>query len=369
MKNTFFLSVLIFLLITSCSQDKNARLEKLKAKQSQLSATIQELESELGTASVNESLNAVRVSIIEAKIDTFINFIDIQGSIDGEENVIATSKTLGVVTNIFVKEGDYVKKGQILAQMDAGVLEQTLNEMKMSYDFISDLYERQKSLWQQNIGSEMQYLSAKNNKEGMDMRIKAMKEQLEMYKIVSPIDGSIEEISLRLGQNVAPGMIAFRVVNFSKVKVVAEVSEAYSGTIKKGDRVLINLINENIEYEGKINFASRYINPINRTFRIETYIDPSLVEYRANMITRIRVMDYVNPSAFTLPAHLILSDRDKPYVLLAVKNGNAWDVKRQEIKTGRTYNGLTEILSGLDEGNKIISSNLFSLNNGDRVIL
>lgn len=354
----------------SCGGDDKAKLEKLKAEYEKIGSEIKSLETGIsmdGTDSL--SATGYNISSFVAKKDTFKTYVEIQGSVDGEENVIATSKAMGVINQIYVKQGDLVRKGQVLAQIDASVLDQTMKEVKMSYEFIKDLYERQKSLWDQKIGSEVQYLSAKNNKESLEMKIKTLEEQLEMYKIVSPIDGSVEELSLKVGQNIAPGMIAFRVVNFSRVKIVADVSEAYSGTVRKGDNVLINFINDKIEFKGTISFASRFINPVNRTFRIESYLNPKLLEFRANMIAVLKIQNYMNPAAFAVPVNIVLKDRDEPYVYIAKKSGNKYTAEKTLVKTGHTYNGIVEVYSGIQDGDIVITSNLYSLKNGDVVSL
>ena len=370
MKNSFvYLLIAVLILSVSCGGDDKAKLEKLKAEYEKVGGQIQDLENKLGEDTTLMKTGGILVSTLKAVKDTFKTYIEIQGQVDGEENVMATSKAMGVVTQIYVKEGDQVHKGQILAQLDASVLEQTMKELKMSYEFMNDIYERQKSLWDQKIGSEVQYLSAKNNKESLELKIKTLNEQLDMYQITSPINGSVEEIPIKVGQNMAPGLVAFRVVNFSRVKVVADISEVYSGTIRKGDKVLIHFSTENIDYVGTLSFASRYINTINRTFRVETYINPKLLEFRANMIAVLKILNYSNPSVFSIPSNIILMDRDEPYIYKAVKNGKSFIVEKSLIKTGRTYNGRIEVLSGIEDGDIILTSNLYSVQPGEAINL
>lgn len=363
--NLLLISVL--LIAVSCGDEK-AKLEKMKADYEKMGNDIRALEAGmLGQDTM--TVSGLNVTTLTLKKDTFKTFVEIQGSVDGEENVMATSQTLGVVTQIYVHQGDAVRKGQILAQLDASVLEQTMKELNTSYEFIKDLYERQKSLWEQKIGSEVQYLSAKNNKESLELRIKTLNEQLDMYKITSPIDGTVEDLSVKIGQNMAPGIPAFRIVNFSRVKVVADVSEAYSGTIKKGDEVVLHFITDNIDYKGKLSFASRFINPVNRTFRIETYIDPKLLEFRANMIAVVKIQNYMNPAAFSVPVNIVLKDREEPYVYVAEKKGNTFQAAKRQVRTGRAYNGKVEITDGLKDGDIVVTSGLFNMKPGDVIAL
>jgi RND family efflux transporter MFP subunit len=354
--------------MVSCKSDKQAKLQQLKQEYEKTGENIKSLEKELNIKDTT-SLNSQKVQYLVVKPDTFCTSIEVQGNIDGEENVVATSKTVGVVTQVFVKEGDSVKKGQILAQMDAGVIEQTLKELQTSYDFLNDLYVKQKKLWDQKIGSEVQFLSAKNNKDGLEMRIKTMKEQLDMYKIASPIDGTIEEVDVKVGQSLAPGLTVFRIVNFSKVKVVADISESYSGTIRKGDKVIIHFPNDNIDLNSTISFSSRYINPANRYFRVESYINSHPIEFRANMVATLNIINYTNPKAIIMPVNIVLEDKNEPYVFIAKEENGVFHVEKTTVKTGKNFNARVEILSGLKPGDKVISSNLFNLRNGDVVNL
>ena len=229
------------LLLTSCgSKDKNTELKKLKSEYEALGNKIKTLEGEVSKGATSANERIVQVSSNEIKLKPFNHYLEVQGKVDGEENVTVTSKTLGVITGIFVKEGDAVKKGQLLAQLDNAILKQTLEELKTTQSYINDLYEKQKKLWDQKIGSEIQFLTAKNNKESMDNKIKTLGEQIDLYNIISPINGTIEEIPIKLGQSLAPGLTAFRVVNFSTVKIVAEVAESYTSRIHMGDEVYIS---------------------------------------------------------------------------------------------------------------------------------
>jgi len=359
--------IAVVITVVSCGDDKS-KLEKMKAEYEKMGNDIRALEAGM-TGQDTMTVSGLNVSTLTMKKDTFKTFVEIQGSVDGEENVMATPKTLGVITQIYVQQGEQVRKGQVLAQIDASVLEQTLKEVSTSYEFIKDLYERQKSLWDQKIGSEVQYLSAKNNKESLELKIKTLNEQLDMYKITSPIDGSVEDLSIKVGQSVAPGMPAFRIVNFSRVKIVADVSEAYSGTIKKGDEVLLHFITDNIDYKSNLSFASRFINPVNRTFRIETYVDPKLLEFRANMIAVVKIRNYINNTAISVPVNVVLKDKDEPYLYVAEKSGNKYNAVKRQVKTGRSYNGKIEIVSGLSDGDIVVTSSLYSMKEGDVIAL
>lgn len=358
------------LFITACSGDKKAQLEKMKADYEKLGNEIKSLENELKMAGgLTDTVGLSKIPFIEVKKQTFSHYIEVQGRVDGEENVIATSQMLGVVTKVYVKEGDKVQKGQLLAELDNGMVTQTLNQLKSQLVFLTDLYNRQKALWDQKIGSEVQYLSAKNNKESLENQIKTLNEQVDMYKIVSPITGTIEEAPLKVGQSMAPGMIAFRVINFNRVKIISDVSEANATKIKQGNEVKITFPDENKSFDAKIDFTSRYISPMNRTFQIESYLKPGEIEYRANMMAMLNILDYRNNEAVVIPVNLIQKDSKSLFVWVAEKKDKGYVALKKVITQGLSYNGLTEILSGLNEGDIILTSNLFDLEENQKIEL
>ena len=239
MKTRILLAFLV-LTIASCGKkdDKSAQLEKLKGERDKINTEITKLEDELtkeGKGNVNTSSVIVKVSTIAPQV--FNHYIEVQGKIDGEDNVAVSAQAMGVIKNINVKAGQLVKKGQVLAEIDADVMFQSLSELQQQLQFATDLYNKQKSLWDKKIGSEVQYMTAKNNKESMEKRVSTLKDQIEMYKIKSPINGTVEDLPIKIGQNIAPGLVAARVINFSTVKATAEVAEAYSSKVNTNDDV------------------------------------------------------------------------------------------------------------------------------------
>ena len=354
MKKSLLVLSLIFSLVACNAPDKKTQLEKLKKEHDQISAQIAELEKEVNPAGV-ETKTAVLVQPVSKQ--AFEHYIEVQGRIDGNENIGVSPRTPGVVTKINVKEGDYVKKGQVLAEMDADVLKKTLNELKDQLTFVTDLYEKQKALWDQKIGSEVQYLTAKNNKESLQNKIETIQDQIRMSSITAPIDGTVEDIPIKVGQMAAAGQPAFRVINFSKVKAIAEVGEAYSSKINTGDQVKVFLPDFNMELQQRVTFASKFINQTNRTFTVEIELNSGNVVYRANMIAVIRIKDYENPSTVAIPQNYIQSSKNEGFYVFVAKEENGKKIAHKAyVKTGITYNGLTEITEGLNNGDKIITA-------------
>ncbi len=359
----------IILFVFACKPDKKAKLDKLKKQHDEISQQIKALENELNVGEDKNNEKVKLVTLNEIKKQPFNHYIEVQGKLDGDDNVTVTSKSPGVVTAIYVKEGDAVKKGQVLATLDAQVYYQTLEELKTQIDFATNLYNKQKTLWDQKIGSEIQYLSAKNNKESLELKLKTLQEQINMMKITSPINGNIEEMPIKIGQLMAPGIPAFRVVNFSKVKIMADVAEAFSSKVSKGDSVLVSFPDIDIEIKDKIDFASKYINPINRTFAIEIKFNSGKTPIRANMVTVIKIADYHSPNAITIPINLVQSDNTGSYVFVSeIINGKMY-AKRRIVKQGQTYNGIVEITEGLNTGDKVLSSGYQDVEDGQLIKL
>ena len=363
------LIAIISLFVYSCSNDKKAQLEKLKTKHDEIAEQIKALEKEIATDEGKNPDKVAEVSVTTLKAGDFNHYLEVQGKIDGEENVAVGPKMIGVVTAINVKEGDIVKKGQVLAQLDDAVLKQTLVTLDSSLIFMTNLYNKQKNLWDQKIGSEVQYLTAKNNKEYYENLIKTTKEQILLAKITSPINGTVEEIPIKVGQIVSPGVTtAFRVVNLAKVKVLAEIAEAYSSKVKTGNEVIVSFPDLDKEITSKISFASKFINTVNRTFTSEVRLDNSDESYRANMIAVVKINDYHADSAISVPVNVIQKTSGETYVYIAVKDkANGYTAKKAKVTLGQSYNGYTEILEGLKEDDKIISVGYQNIEDGQKL--
>jgi RND family efflux transporter MFP subunit len=363
MKKSFFIPGILIFAVACSSPDKKAQLEKLKKEHNQIASQIAVLEKELNA---NGKTQATIVSIQVLIPQAFNHYIEVQGRIDGNENIAVSPRTAGVVTRVIVKEGDYVKKGQVLATQDAEVLKRNLSDLQSQLSFVTDLYEKQKALWDQKIGSEVQYLTAKNNKESIENKIASLQDQISMSSITAPIDGTVEDIPIKVGQLAVAGVPAFRVINFARAKAVADVGEAYSSKIKTGDQVKIFLPDFNDELQQKVTFASKFINPTNRTFVVEVELPPSVkMVYRANMIAIIRIKDYTNASTMAISQNFIQSSKDEGvYVYLAKEENGKKVAHKTFIKTGVTYNGLTEVLSGLKDGDMLITAGYKDLYDG-----
>lgn len=368
---TFYKSIVIISLaafFVACSSKpagKKEQLESLKKQYTEIGDKIKKLEAELN---VNDS-SAVKykeVVITEVQPGRFDHYIEVQGKVDGEDNIAVSAEMSGAVVQVFVKEGDRITKGQTLAQLDNSVMEKQIEAVRQQLDFATTVYEKQKKLWDQKIGSEIQYLTAKNNKESLEKNLATINNQLGMTRIKAPINGTVEEVNLKVGQMAMPGAPAFRVVNFSSAKIMADIAEVYAARVKTGNTVKIFFPDFNTEVNSTVRFSSKYINPVNRTFTVEMRLGPAAgVEYRANMLAVVKINDYSKTDAISLPINLVQDSPSGKYVFLAVDDKGKTVARRQKVELGQNYNGLTEIVSGLKQGDKVITTGYNSLVEGE----
>jgi membrane fusion protein, multidrug efflux system len=251
--------------------------------------------------------------------------------------------------------------------MDDQLLRQNLNELQTQIDFATSIYNKQKSLWDQQIGSEVQYLTAKNNKEALDRKMATMHEQWGMTQIKSPINGTVDNIFIKIGQAVMPGVPCINVVNLSGLKIKAEVAETYISKINKGDDVLILVPDLNLKFPSKVTFASSVVNPTSRTFTVEVRLTKADARLKPNMIAVMKINDYNSPNAISVPINVVQSSSDGNYVLTLTNESGKNLVAKKVVETGLSYNGTIEIKKGLDAGEKIITSGYQDVNPGEEV--
>jgi membrane fusion protein (multidrug efflux system) len=354
------------LMIACGTPDKKAELEKLKKQKSDIETKIASLEEEVkktDTTVTKEKLVEVVATPIQP--ETFKTYIEVQGRIDADENVSLSTQMPGTITQINVKVGDAVTKGQELALTESRAIQQQMSDLQTNLDLAKQVYDRQKNLWDQKIGTEIQYLQAKTNKESLEKKISTLQEQLRMSKIISPIDGTVDAVNIKLGQMVAPGLPAITVINFSNLKVKADVAETYAARIKKGNEVLVLFPDMKDSMMSKINYSSRAINTLSRTFGVEVLLD-NTKEYHPNMVAKLKINDFQSTvPEIVLPVKFIQRGTSETYVYVAEKN----KVVKKVITTGKEYNGMAEVSKGLNAGDLLITEGYDIVNEGDVITL
>ncbi len=246
---------------SSSSKDKVTQLAELKTQQANTAKEIAKLEAEISKETPDSVMNvrAKEIVVKEPNPTRFDHFIQTQGFVESEENVEVSARAAGVVTSVLVREGESVSKGQTIAQIDNSLVVRGIDELKSQLELANTVFDRQKNLWDQKIGTEVQYLQAKSSKESLERRIASLQEQNEMAKIKAPVTGVVDAIDVKVGQNIAPGQPAARVVNNTDLKISARISEAYSNQLKKGAKIVVTFPDINKTIESKLNFVARNI--------------------------------------------------------------------------------------------------------------
>lgn len=367
---TRLMMIAVVAILAACSaatpDDKKAQLEKLKAQQAEISKQVQQLEKEIAATNPEEAkVKSKDVAITEVSPKKFDHYVQTQGRVEAEDNIAVSAKAPGVVIAVYANEGQQVSKGQVLAQIDNAVILRNIESMKTQMELAQTVYERQKNLWDQKIGTEVQFLQAKNNKEGLERQLASLQEQNEMMRIKSPINGTVDEVIAKIGEAVQPGQPAVRVVNTSDLKIVANVSEAYVTEVKKGNKVLVHIPELKKELESKVTFVGRTIDPLSRTFPVEIAL-PSEANLRPNMSGVIKVVFYTEPAAITIPINVVQTINDEKIVFVAEVSGKNTVARKKVVKVEGVYNGLAQV-SGLTAGDKVITFGYQGLNDGEFV--
>ncbi|EOR94934.1 putative Co/Zn/Cd efflux system membrane fusion protein [Arcticibacter svalbardensis MN12-7] len=359
MKNLIYLAVLVFIVACGKPKDKKAELEKLKKERTSLDGKIADLEKEVGTKPQQQTVD---VAVTEVKPVTFNSYVEVQGKVDAQENVQVSAESPGVITAIYVKAGQNVSKGQVLAQLDNKVLLQNVAQVQTQLDLAKNIFQRQKNLWDQKIGTEVQYLNAKAQKDGLEKQMAVLRSQLSTFRLKSPITGTVDRMDLKLGQSVSPGMPGITVVNASNLRVKAELAESYGSMVHSGDDVKVVFPDIPDSLNTQVTFASKVIDPSSRSFMVEVKLPPKR-SYRPNMLAILKIVDFESKNTLTVPINSIQRSESGEYVFIAEK-GKA---KRTTIKSGKISAGQAQVLSGLKAGDKVITAGFQDLNDGDLI--
>jgi membrane fusion protein, multidrug efflux system len=360
----------ITLLLAACggekgTQDNTAKLAELKKQRAEIDAQITSLEKTV--ALENPGAAAVQkthlVSVEAVKTELFQHCIDLQGSVRAENSQPATSRMPGTLSKVYIKEGSSVSRGQLIAELEDDVMRSSRSELENQLRFATDVYERQKGLWEQKIGTEVQYLGAKNQKEALEKSLATLGEQMSMLKIYAPIGGTVDLLMLKAGQAIAPGVPLCNIINMGDLRVQGDVPESYAGKLKKGDKVVLFFPDLNKEVPSTVTYISKSINPLNRTISVECSL-PASEQYRANMIAVIKIVDYQNAKAISITAGLLRQLPSGDVLLVATADKRA---RQTPVKVGSSYNGRVEILSGLSAGDQVITTGYQNVNDGDQL--
>lgn len=369
--NFVFLLGLLFV-FASCGKDANTdeakkeQLAKFKTELSDLQSKIDALEEDLSDGKEEkEVLKEVEVLTLQ-KAD-FQHFIEVQGNVTSDQNVMINPEIGGTITSVLVKEGQRVSAGQTIATVDGSIVRQQIQEIKKRLELATQIYDRQANLWTQKIGSEVQYLQAKNNKEALEENLKTVQTQLSKTAITAPISGVIDEVYSNKGEVANPAKPVARIVNLSQVKVEAQVSESYLKYIKQGDKVSLKFPALDIEREAKIAFVGQSIDARNRTFKIQLNLNNSDNLLKPNLLAMVKIKDFEQKDGIAVPSNLIQRASNGDKFLFTVNDKNI--VKKLIIEPSVSYEGKALIIKGLSDGSKVITAGYNEVIDGQNVIV
>jgi membrane fusion protein, multidrug efflux system len=351
--------------------DKQAQLQGLKKQAEEINKKIATLEAELGTT---DSTTAMRVKLVTAeplKTSSFKHFIDLQGTVSTDNIYLVTPRNQGgQVKAVYVKEGDFVKKGQLLLKLEDGQILQQLEQAKIQLAYLQDLYNRRKNLWDQKIGTEVELITAKNNVANQQKQIDLLNEQLSYTNVYSEVSGIAETVTIRVGgffaAPQAEGQPRISIVNPSNLKAVVNVPENYLPRVKKGTPVVIEIQGINKSFNSTITLVSQLIDPNSRSFTAEAKI-PATANIKPNQIAVVKLQDYAVNNTIVVPMRTVQTDQNGKYVyVIGQEKGKAVALKKP-IEVGEVYGEQIEVKAGLAAGDKLITQGYQGLYEGQLV--
>ncbi len=374
MKKILFIVVIAFGTI-ACHQKTtdSEQVKLLKMQKDSLQTIYEGVTTQI--AKIDEQLKDLDTTVIhplvtvsKVKVNKFEHFVAVQGVVETGGNALLYPQVPGKIIAILKKEGNKVSKGDIILKLDASPLISTIKEVQTNYNLAKDIFEKQGKLWKDKIGSELQYLQAKNNKESLEQKLKTLNDQLDMYNVKAPFAGTIDEIKPNVGEGVNPAFPVVRVINYNDTYIKADVSENYIETIKSGNLVKVNFPNLHKKFETKIARNGDFINPHNRTFKIRININAFKKNVKPNLLANLNIRDFSQDTAVVIPAKIIQQDRQgNDYIFVLKTEGKKKTAKKIIVKTGLSYNGTTLIREGLKGGEIFINQGARSIQDGDVV--
>ncbi len=375
----------ITLLLASCGGKKEQSVQdviasndlaKIREKKATVEDKIQVLTEDIKLlnskiSELDTNKKVPLITVLSAKEEVFDHYLELQGAVQTKQNVLIYPEMPGLLTRIYVKEGQYVNKGQVLAKIDDGGLANQLAQIEAQAALAETTYKRQERLWNQKIGSEIQYLQAKTNYEAQTNAVSQLRRQLAKSVITAPFSGVIDDVIKEQGTVVAPGMGSevFRIVNLKNMYIETDVPESYITSIKKGKNVEVEFPVLGEKLTSKIRQAGNFINPANRTFKVEVEVPNKDGNIKPNLTAKLKINDYSNEKAILIPQSIISENANGEqyvYVVEDIKD-QIGTAKQTIITTGKTQGDIIEVLSGIESGTKIIEEGARSVKNGQEV--
>ena len=374
MKKTYALIGISLMLCCGKTSKQSASLLELNHNKRDLIQQIDSLSSllksvELNISKLDTNKRLTRVTAMKSEEKMFQHFIEVQGSVEADQSVELYPESSGNITKIFVREGQSISKGHPLVQIDNSILESSKVELQTQLDLATTTFERQKRLWDQNIGSEMQYLQAKAKKEGLENSLESLKSQAKKLKITAPFSGTVDEIFVKTGGLANPMFPALRLINLNQIHVESEVTETYLKYIKKGTEVELYFPSIDKKINTKVDQVGNYINPNNRSFKVRINVNNTDGTLKANLLAEVKISDF-KEVGIVIPSNLIQKDRmNKPFVYSLVKEDKFYRVKKSYIIEKISYENESFISEGLEADALIVDKGSQLVKEDETVIL
>ncbi len=365
--------LLTLALLAACQTEKpvekkKKQLIKYKNRVVELNLKIKQLEKELAGEAETEELAAVPVRLRTVHPQPFSHYVEVSGTVTPEKEAFISAEINGQIKKIFVREGDRVKQGDLLLKLNTSITESSIAEAKTRLALTEELYRKQKKLWSQKIGSEIQYLQAKTNMESARDRLKSLQAQLEMAYVRAPFNGIVDEIYAKEGELAVPGRQLVQLINLTRMKIYADVSEVYLNNIRKGDRVEVKFPDLNAKtLTLPVYRKENVINNKTRTFKIEIKLNNPAWEIKPNQFALVRFNDYHTERALVVPSEVIKKDIQGYFLYVLSKNQEEDIAKKVYVTPGIFYKDQTEIIKGLNPGDRVIVEGYNQVTNGERV--
>ena len=356
-------ATLVILFLASCGkkselETKKEELSKAKKEVSDLQIKIKKLETEVAsldtTSGTEIKIKTIAATPVQSSV--FRHYVSVQGSLEAEENLMVTSKIPGQITSVKVKEGDMVRQGQIVAVLDDEVFRKSIDELKSSLDQVLVMYNKQKALWDQKIGTEMQYLNLKNQKESLEKKLVTLNSQVNQNYVTAPFSGVIDEVFVKVGSIASPGVPLMQLVNTTNLKATAKVPDSYVAFIKQGDLVKVNFPDLNKTMEASVTYVGRIVDPMSRTFRIEVKLPGGNPDLKPNLMSLIQINDKTSNSAIVIEENIVQPTEEGKIVFVTADDKGKKVARQKTVTTGLSYNGKVEILTGLSVGDQLITT-------------
>jgi len=366
--------VMLVGIIASCSQPDNKsevenQLAQYKKEKNQLEQKISALTQQLDTLGEKPAAGkGVPVFVEELQPERFSHFVKSNGTVEAVHDAFISPETSGQITAIHVDEGDRVRKGELLVSLKTDIIRSNIREVKTNLELARKTFEKQKRLWADSVGSEMQYLEAKNRKESLENRLSTLEEQLEMSRIKAPFNGVVEDISQKAGELGTPGVRLLHLVNLKQLKVETQITEQYIANVQEGDTVRIHFpAYPEMVREVPITRKGSVIDKESRTFTIEARMHNPDERIKPNQVSVVHVRDYLNPNALAVPSNVIKQDMKGAYLFVVRQQQGQPVAKKVYIQTGESFNNSTLLTGGVQPGDRVITSGYTQVSDGTRL--